>query len=188
MTFRKALIILLLAELFIGLLASAMFGFDISGLQALTRFSGRLSLVIFSILFILLPFHREKLTSILSNKFYLIFAIAHFIHFIELFLYNRIIGGAFIPLRVAGGALAYGLILSMPFLIDRVTVRKQIILQNIYLFYLWLVFFITYLPRVQGKMPHVGGRYYEFVILFAWICILLIIRIMLSITHRKQHA
>lgn len=188
MTFRKSFFIILLAELLVAVLAFVLYGFDISGLQATTRFSGRLSLAIFSFIFILLPWHRTRLSTILSDKFFLIFAIAHGIHLAELISYNILSGGKLIPLRVAGGALAYAFIFLMPFIITRVSVGKQAIVKNIYAFYIWFIFFMTYWPRVLGKLPQVGGSYPEFVILFAWVCILLVVRIVLFVTQRKRHA
>lgn len=188
MKFRKSLIIILIAELLIAALAILNYDFDISGLQATTRFSGRLSLAIFSLIFILLPYHRNKLSALLSDKFFLIFAIAHGIHLAELISYIILSGGHLIPFRVAGGALAYAFIFIMPFLSRKVSVAKQPLIENIYLFYVWFIFFMTYLPRVQGKLPHVGGSFPEFVILFSWVCILLITRIVLMLTQRKSHA
>lgn len=186
MTFRRSLFLVLTAEALVVIAAIFLYGFNVTGLQAATRFSGRLSALIFGLIFILLPYHREKLAAMLSGKFFLAFAIAHTIHFIELFWYNMLIGGTFIPLRVAGGALAYVLILTTPFFIGKVADRKRQLLENIYLFYIWLVFFITYLPRIQGKLPYVGGTYPEFVVMFAWICLLLVIRISLTIANRKS--
>ncbi len=179
---------MLLAELLVGVLAIANYGFDISGLQATTRFSGRLSLLIFSMIFILLPFHRSRLAALLSDKFFLIFAIAHGIHLAELIAYITFSGGHLIPIRVAGGALAYAFIFTMPFLSKRISSGKQMLVENIYLFYVWFIFFMTYLPRIQGKLPNAGGDYSEFVILFSWVCILLVIRIFPVLTQRKNYA
>ncbi len=188
MTFRKSLIIILIAELLIAALAVRNYDFDISGLQATTRFSGRLSLLIFSIIFILLPYHRDKLSNLLSDKFFLIFAIAHGIHLAELLSYIMLSGGNLIPIRVAGGALAYVFIFIMPLLSERISSKRLHLAENIYLFYVWFIFFMTYLPRVQGKLPHVGGSYPEFAILFAWVCVLLVVRIVLTLTHHKANA
>lgn len=188
MTFRKSLIIILIAELLIAVLAITGYDFDISGLQATTRFSGRLSLAIFSLIFIFLPYHRNKLSTVLSDKFFLIFAIAHGIHLAELFSYITLSGGKLIPIRLAGGALAYAFIFIMPFLIGKVSLGKQRMVESIYLFYIWLIFFMTYLPRIQGKLPQVGGSYPEFVILFIWVCILLVTRIVLFLIQRKKNA
>lgn len=187
MTFRKSLILILLLELLIAVLAILNYDFDLSGLRTTTRFSGRLSLLIFSLIFILLPYHRHKLSTLLSEKFFLIFAIAHGIHLVELISYNVLSGGKFIPIRVAGGALAYAFIFIMP-LLDRIVVSKRVWIENLYLFYIWLIFFMTYLPRVQGRLPLVGGTHPEFVILFGWVCILLIIRIVLGFTRKRNYA
>lgn len=187
MTYRKSLVIILITELLIAVLGVINYDFDISGLQATTRFSGRLSLLIFSFIFILLPHHRNKLSSHVSDKFFLIFAIAHGIHLAELLSYIALSGGKLIPIRAAAGALAYVFIFIMPFLSKRLAAGKQHIIENVYLFYVWFIFFMTYLPRVQGKLPNAGGSYSEFVILFSWVCILLVIRIVLVLTHRKAY-
>lgn len=187
MTFKKSLLIILFLELLVAALGVSIYGWNIEGLQATTRFSGRLSLAIFSAIFILLPYHREKLIQILSNKFFLIFAIAHGIHLAELLAYNYFSGNKLIPLRLAGGALAYAMIFIMPFISERLIGRKKVVIQNIYLFYVWFVFFMTYFSRVQGKLQ-VGGTYAEFVTLFSWVCLLLVIRLGLFFIQRKNYA
>jgi heme exporter protein D len=147
-----------------------------------------LSLTIFSLIFIFLPYHRDKLSAFLSDKFFLIFAIAHGIHLAELLSYITLSGGKLIPIRVAGGALAYAFIFVMPIVIGKVSAGKQRLVENIYLFYIWLIVFMTYLPRVQGNLPNVGGSYAEFVILFIGVCILLVIRLVLFLIQRKKNA
>jgi hypothetical protein len=186
MNFNKSLLLILLAELLVAALGISFYGLNIEGLQATTRFSGRLSLVIFSFIFILLPYHRNKLTGLLSDKFFLVFAVAHGIHLVELLSYIHFSGGTFIPTRAAGGALAYALIFVMPLIDTRVTGKKKVMFENIYLFYVWLVFFMTYLPRIQGNMQ-VGGSFSEFITLFVGVCMLLAIRIVLTLTSRKTH-
>lgn len=47
------------------------------------------------------------------------------------------------------------------------------ILETIFVYYVWLIFFLTYLPRVQGKMPQAGGSFTEHVALLGWISTLL---------------
>lgn len=163
-----------------------IYGWNIEGLQATTRFSGRLSLLIFSVIFILLPDHEFRLSRILSDKFFLVFAIAHGIHLAELLSYIHFSGGTLIPLRVAGGALAYSMIFIMPFLDGKLSGRKKLIIENIYLFYVWFVFFMTYLPRIQGKLQ-VGGTLPGFITLFVWVCILLLIRVGLLFNQQKNH-
>jgi len=43
----------------------------------------------------------------------------------------------------------------------------------IYLYYVWFIFFMAYLPRVRGELPHVGGYYSEFVVLLAWVSLMM---------------
>src|SRR6188768_2769616 len=116
MTFKKALLIILIAQLLIALLALNNYGFTIEGLQATTRFSGRLSLAIFSLIFICLTYKPEKLSSLLSTRPYHIFAIAHGIHLVELLSFVYLSKPNLIPIRLAGGFVAYIFIFAMPFL------------------------------------------------------------------------
>lgn len=182
MSFKKTLLFVILAELLVILLAVNSYGANLEGLQATTRFSGRLSLGIFSVIFFYAIFNQAKLSNILSARPYLIFMIAHTIHLVELISYVTLSKGILIPIRLAGGFLAYLMIFVMPFLQyhfekGKINQRKYFIAENIYLYYVWFIFFMSYLPRVQGKLPHVGGSYQEFVVLFIWVCLLLAIRI-----------
>lgn len=43
----------------------------------------------------------------------------------------------------------------------------------IYLYYVWFIFFMTYLPRVRGELPNAGGSYKEFVVLLGWVSIMM---------------
>ncbi len=178
MTFTKAVISVILLECLVAAFAFYHYGQSLEALQAVTRYSGRVSLFIFSIMFILLPQHEPTLERILSTKPFLIFAIAHGIHLAELLTYVYLSGNELIPIRLAGGFLAYALIFAMPFIkqyaqTGKITVGRYKIAQTIYLYYVWFIFFMSYLPRVQGKLPDVGGQYWEFVVLLAWVCMML---------------
>lgn len=178
MSFRKALLLILIAELLVGVLAMINYGFTLEGLQAVTRFSGRLSLVIFSLIFIYVTFNREKLASFLSTRPFHVFAIAHGIHLMELVSYVYLSKNELIPIRLAGGFLAYVFIFVMPFIhtrfeYEKLSRKKYQLFEGIYLYYVWFIFFMSYLPRVQGKLPHAGGSYWEFVALLCWVCLLL---------------
>jgi hypothetical protein len=193
MSVKKALLLVVVAELLIALLAINNYGVTLDGLQATTRFSGRLSLGIFTFLFIFLPFNRNGLAQILSSKPFLIFSIAHGIHLLELLSYVYFSDANLIPVRVAGGFLAYVFIFIMPLLQSyfesgKISLKKFNIAGNIYLYYVWFIFFMSYLPRIQGKLPNVGGSYKEFVVLMVWVCTLLIIRLYLTFSKRKAHA
>jgi len=178
LTINKAIVLVCALEVLIAALALYYYGFTVEGLQALTRYSGRLSLGLFSIIFILLPQHEEKLFGILSEKPFLVFAIAHGIHLVELLSYVSLSGNALIPIRAAGGFLAYVIIFAMPVIRHHyqqrsVTPNQYRISLTIYLYYVWFIFFMSYLPRVQGTLPNVGGTYVEFVVLLSWVCMLL---------------
>lgn len=169
---------MLIAQVGIALLAVINYGATLETLQAVTRFSGRLSLVIFSLMFL---FHNSKLVNlkaILSEKYFLVFAIAHGIHLVQLLSFVYLSGNELIPLRLAGGFLAYVLIFLMPYaqqLFDRnkIAAKQFSTLTLIYMYYVWFIFFMSYLPRVRGTLPNVGGSYSEFVVLLAWVSLML---------------
>ena len=158
------------------------YGVSLEALQALTRFSGRASLIIFSLIFLFQHHKFIEVKSILSNKYFLVFAIAHGIHSVELLTYVYLSGIPLVPIRLAGGFLAYLLIFVMPWMEiqfnqARITSKHFSILTLIYLYYVWLIFFMTYLSRVQGTFPNAGGSYAEHVILLGWVSLMLGIKL-----------
>lgn len=178
MTLRKAVFLVIVAELLIIALGAWNYGVNLQGLQAATRFSGRFSLFIFSLIFLFIHHERINVRVLLSENFYLVFAVTHGIHLAELVTYVSLSGNELIPIRVAGGALAYLFIFVMPYLYQLTRQNKLSAslfakAELVYAFYLWLIFFLTYLPRVQGKLPNVGGTYQEHVILLGWVGTLL---------------
>lgn len=192
MTFKKTVLLTLLIELLIVLLAIYNYGINLEGFQATTRFSGRFSLLLFSLIFIFLPRNREKLYSSFSGRPFHIFAIAHGIHLIELLTYVYLSEVNLIPIRLAGGFLAYLFIFSMPmvqyyFEHGKIDQKKYSLTENVYLYYVWFIFFMTYLSRVQGKLPDAGGSYWEFVVLLSWVCMLLGMKLT-SLFSRKRQA
>ncbi len=188
MNFRKLLYLLVALEALIIVSALLMDGFSVLALQTITRFSGRLSLMVFSVIFLL---HGKNIEVWSASKPYLIFAVVHGIHLIELLSYVILTGTKLIPIRVAGGVLAYAFIFVMP-LLDyrykkgRLSKRKFGIFDAVFLYYIWLLFFLTYLPRVQGKLPQVGGSYYEFVVLLAWVSTMLGIKLITLLRSPKR--
>ena len=161
-------------------LASLVFygeGFTLTGLQTVTRFSGRLSLLIFSILF-LIHHKRGHIDTLLLGKPYHTFAFAHGIHLLELLLYIYLSAAPVVPVRMAGGFIAYLFIFLMPWLTARqeagnLSPKLYAIIEKIFQYYTWLIFFMTYLPRVRGVMPHVGGTYREHVLLLGWVSLMM---------------
>ncbi len=194
MKFKDALLSTLIIEVGVALLAVINYGATLESLQAVTRFSGRASLAIFSLIFLLHNHRYLPVKKILSDQYYSIFAIAHAIHLIQLLCYVYLSGNALIPIRLLGGFLAYALIFVMPFAQhlfenERLSFKKYSTLTLIYLYYVWFIFFMSYLPRVRGELPHVGGSYSEFVILLAWVSFMMGIKlqtlIMSKISFRK---
>lgn len=173
----KAFIGILAAELACLFLALYFYGFEKEAFQATVRFSGRLSLLYFSLLF-LLSLKSNWLQAVLSPNPFAGFALAHGIHLIELLTYQYTFSNGFVPIRALGGSMAYVIIFTLPFLYTayhrgKIKEKTFTILKNIFLYYVWFIFFMTYLPRVQGKLPNVGGSYQEFVILLSWVCMIL---------------
>ncbi len=148
-------------------------GFTLEALHVITRFSGRLSLLAFSL--ILLLYDRRGVIRL--DIAFLLFAVLHGIHLIELISYVSLSGVELIPIRVFGGFIAYAMIFAMPVLVAWKDQRKLSVknfhrAEAVYFSYVWLIFFLTYLPRVMGTLPNVGGTFMEHVILFSWVIIL----------------
>jgi hypothetical protein len=97
---------------------------------------------------------------------------------IQLLAFVYLSGNELIPIRLAGGFLAYVLIFAMPyaqyrFEFQKISIKAFSRLNLVYLYYVWFIFFMSYLPRVRGQLPDVGGSYSEFVVLLAWVSLML---------------
>lgn len=182
MKFKDALLSVLIIEVGIALLAVINYGTSLESLQAVTRFSGRASLAIFSLIFLFQNHRHVNVKTILSDKFFLVFATAHGIHLVQLLTYVYLSGNELIPVRLAGGFLAYALIFAMPYAQqlsenNKISTRAFSTLTLIYLYYVWFIFFMSYLPRVRGTLTNVGGSYSEFVVLLAWVSLIMGIKL-----------
>ncbi len=178
----RAFRLVAVAEALIVAVPLVEFGFTLEALQSMTRFSGRLSLVLFSLMFLLLPGNEDIFKRNITSKPFHLFAFAHGIHLAELLCFVYLAQVQLIPYRLAGGMLAYAFIFAMPVLHQRnaaglMEEKRFKTATTLYLFYLWLIFFMTYLPRVQGRLQDVGGTYIEFVVLLAWVSLLMGLRI-----------
>ena len=178
MSFKSAFALILLLEMLAILLGVISYGWTLEGLQAVTRFSGRVSLGIFSAIFLFYNHPVINVKRVLSNKFFLVFAIAHGIHLFELLSYIYFAELPLIWYRLIGGFVAYSLIFVMPWIQEKyekgaLTEKRFNQAALIYLYYVWFIFFMTYLPRVRGTLPHVGGSYKEFVVLLGWVSIMM---------------
>lgn len=178
MPFSSALPLILLLELMAIIYGIATYGWTLEGLQAVTRFSGRVSLGVFSAIFL---FHKHPFLNVrrlLSNKFFLAFAVAHGIHLFEVLSYLYFSGAQPVWTRAIGGMIAYAFIFTMPWLHNRwesqqLSTKRYQQAVLVYLYYVWFIFFMTYLPRVRGTVTDVGGSYKEFVILLGWLSIMM---------------
>ena len=182
MNFKNAFLATLIIEVGVALLAVINYGVTVDALQAVTRFSGRVSLALFSLIFLFQKHPYIKVTSLLSEKYFLIFAIAHGIHLCQLLSYVYLSGITLVPYRVAAGFLAYSFIFAMPWLEQRydqkrISPKQFSAITLLYLYYVWLIFFMTYLSRVQGTFPKAGGSYAEHIMLLGWVALMLGIKI-----------
>jgi hypothetical protein len=170
---RIAFMIFISAEILIVLTAILMDGISLEALHTTTRFSGRLSLMFFSAMLITRR-EPQSFTKFLSDKPYLLFAVLHGIHLIELLFYVQLSGNKLIPLRLLGGFVGYIFIFLLPYLSTlhskaKISAKAFHVCELIYFPYLWFIFFMSYLPRVMKTLPNVGGAYWEHVVLFVWV-------------------
>lgn len=134
------------------ILALSFYGAENSGeaFKYAARYSGRLSALVFfiSAYHYLSQLRLQKDFSV-TSAWLRIFAILHLIHFGFLATNIYLNEIPIIPVRLAGGALAYLLIILAPFRFH----AWRGWMQALYFFYVNLVVFLTYLARVQGKFP-----------------------------------
>ena len=112
------------------------------------RYSGRLSLLVFIITFGVFAFNRNKSSGdTVVRGWAILFAVLHVIHlwFVALNIHlNEIV---MVPFKLAGGALAYAMIVVYPFVLHRVRSGWP---HLVYFYYVGLVMAVTLLARVQG--------------------------------------
>lgn len=175
----KAILLTIALELLLVAACIYLYGTSLEALQMVTRYSGRLSLLIFAILFIGYRQHERLLQSVLSPDYFLVFAIAHGIHLLELLGYVYLAGIELVPYRVAGGFIAYSLIFAMPWLQHRhrtgdLATSRFVRISWIYGYYVWLIFFMTYLGRLKGQFQNASPELEHLVgmslviIVFVW--------------------
>jgi hypothetical protein len=173
---KNIFMIFIFLEIIIVIFGFVFDGFSLEGLQTITRFSGRLSLAYFSIVFLLKDRYPNS-SVLISDRPYLLFAILHGIHLVELISFVTLSGKTLVPYRVLGGFMAYVFIFVMPFLTSmetsgRVSTKAYARFEMLFMGYIWFIFFMSYLPRVLGKLPGVGGAYWEHALLFSWVIII----------------
>ena len=191
MKIGRAIGLAIIAEAAVAALGIANYGWNVEGLQATTRFSGRLSLFIFSFIFLLHPARKELVQGIFSRQYFLVFAIAHGIHLLELLSYVYLSGIELVPVRVAGGFMAYSMIFLMPWLQQRfeggrISKKQFDALGSVYLFYVWFIFFMTYVSRLNGSFQNAGGSYTEHAALMGWVCVMLAVKLLRIVLKKDK--
>ena len=179
---RRLLLVLLLAEILITISVAMAYGVNVEALQASTRFSGRLSFAFFCIIFLFSAVKPPVL-----DRGYLTFAVIHTIHLFQVGLFVSISGTELIPLRLAGGAAGYFVIFSAAYVEHQSRygkIHQRWFKRTEFLFhsYIWLLFLLTYIPRVNGTLPNAGGSYWEHVALLLVVISLPIIRMTRQVT------
>ena len=131
--------------------------------QASARLSGRVSLLFFLFYGIYATRHPSvEIGSVaLSVKTMLVrdFAVIHVIHWVFLAIAVKLSGFELVPFRVLGGSLAYLMIVLMPLIYQKklFSTVSLVMMQHVYIFYVWLIFFMTYLSRVREQTPTATG-------------------------------
>ncbi len=190
-TFKHIVVSIIIIETFIISLALFQYGFTVESLQAVARYSGRFSLFLFSIIFLVGTDKNNIITTYLVKPYHA-FALAHGIHLVELLVYIAKADIILNPVRVAGGFLAYAFIFAMPFLVElfqkeKISVKTFAVSEIMYHYYVWMIFFMTYLPRVRGLVLNAGGSYWEHVALLGWVSLMLGMRLPLALRKKRKH-
>lgn len=176
------------------------YGQTVEASQAMVRFTARISLFIFVLIFSASSLHKlfrsEFTAALLKNRrqFGLSFAYSHTVHLFTIIFFFKLSGNQAPMLTLIFGGLAYLLMYAMAFTSNDWSVRKLgaknwKLLHKIGVFYLWFIFFITYLRRVlpsPADAPKPGGTKTEFVIGFIIIFALLGLRIAATISAKAN--
>lgn len=171
--------------------AMLSYGQTLEAAQAMVRFTARISLFIFALVFSASSLHKllrsDFTAALLRNRrqFGVSFAFSHTVHLLSILVFFRLSGNQAPKLTLIFGGLAYLLMYAMAFTSNDWSVRKLgaknwKMLHRTGAFYLWLIFFITYLRRVLPSKvdePKPGGTKIEFVIAFVIVLAILSLRI-----------
>ena len=153
--------------------------------QSAARLSGRVSLLFFGAFVVYAArFPGVEAGSAplkIKGQLAFDFMVVHVIHWFLLAAAVHLSGFELVPFRLAGGILAYAMVVAMPFILSRrfVLPWSMARLQDIYVLYVWLIFFMTYLSRISGQTSTATGSmsFYYFGI---GICLTLLVYYLLS--------
>lgn len=115
------------------------------------RFSGRFSLVVFlaSIILFANNYPQNTVEFSKTRSIAAVFAILHYIHLALLFMNVKLNALSLIPHKLAGGALAYLMILLYPIFFERIKSNKAVHIT--YFLYVSFVMSMTYIARLKGE-------------------------------------
>ena len=131
--------------------------------SATARISGRVSLLYFAIFLIYATINKsvEENSDALKTKIILAknFAILHVIHWFLLITAMKLNGNPINIFRLVPGTMAYLMVIALPFILNRRIFKdlKLDLVQNVYIYYVWLIFFMTYLARISGNAHFATG-------------------------------
>jgi methionine sulfoxide reductase heme-binding subunit len=174
------------------------YGQSVEAAQAMTRFSARISLFIFALVFTASALHKlfrsQNTAELLRNRrqFGLSFAYSHTIHLLAIVIFLSLSGEKPPMVTVIFGGLAYLFIYAMAFTSNDWSVKKLGVktwkaLHKTGVLYLWFIFFVTYLGRLlpaKAGEPSPGGSKAEFIIAFIVVSAILLLRIAAAISAR----
>lgn len=169
---QKLLLLGILAEVIIFLISYYIDSSMEVIFRYAARYSGRLSAVTFLIVFYL--FATSFPSSLLKNKplknGLILFAVLHLIHFYFLATNVYLNEIPLVPVKLAGGALAYLMIVAAPFFLHKLKPKFQLV----YFYYVSIVMIMTYVARVKGDFQ--GAKpfwlHYAMIVVFVICCIL----------------
>lgn len=164
----------------------------------MTRFTARISLFIFALVFTASALHKlfrsASTAELVRNRrsFGISFAFSHTVHLFALATFLRLSGNEAPKLTLIFGGLAYVIIYVMAFTsndwsVKKLGARNWKMLHKIGIFYIWFIFFVTYLRRLlpsKAGDPRPGGTKTEFTIAFIVILAILCVRIAAAISAK----
>lgn len=145
---KKLMILGVATELAIFLIAYIMQPSIEETFRYAARYSGRLSMFVFLYTFYLfaMSYPQPISNNYKLRNFIIVFAILHMIHFVFLATNVFLNGIPLQPIKLAGGFLAYVMIVVAPFKLHQMRFKFQLV----YFYYVTLVMLLTYVARVKG--------------------------------------
>jgi uncharacterized membrane protein len=184
LTLRNIILIGIALEALVALFAWMTTATPVDFFQTSARISGRVSLVVFTFLFLYASNRNRNLAT--ENAWFVGFAVVHVIHFGFLATFIYLSGVALIPIRLVGGIIAYLLTVVYPFMVLRNLgdnkLRSRV--REAHLYFVWFVMFMTYLSRVKAEQSWVGGDMAHYQFLFGFVITLLIGQVILRYKNR----